>query len=121
MAVVARCRVALGSMGVARAGVLAVVRRRRFIALRRFRAIGIETCVVNQRGSDLLGFLVVATIGQAWAGALLFGLKDSEQNLTRNRIERGDYMGARNFLCKLFRTRRCGADDQFRVGRIHWQ
>src|SRR6266852_4068791 len=74
---------------------------------------------MDQLDSDIFSTLAVAAVHQARSSFFAFGFKHSEQHFTGNGVESQDYMGAWNFLCKLFRSRRSGANDEFRVARIH--
>jgi hypothetical protein len=79
----------------------------------------IKTRVMDQLGSDIFGTPVVAAVHQARPSFFAFGFKHSEEHVTGNGVESQDDMGSWNFLCKLFRSRRSGAHDEFRVARIH--
>ena len=80
---------------------------------------GLETGVMDQRYGYIFGLLIVAAVHEARPRLLAFGFEHSEQHLTGNGLESRDYMSPRNFLCKLFRSRRGVGDDEFRVVCIH--
>jgi hypothetical protein len=81
----------------------------------------IEADVADQSGGQFVRAPIVTAIDDARPRGFAARLVNVKQNFARHGVEGGDDAGSRQPLGKLFRPRRCAADDELGILLIHWQ